>query len=210
MTVNIYLARHATPDWSRTDIRYDIPPGPPLTEHGEGEAEKLGAFLRDAGVTKIYASPLERTQRTAALAAAVVGLPVVTEELIAEWRRGETDAEVIGRINGFWERICLESQRNGPVALVTHGGPVKVTLLNLGVPKTAVDEYCRKFDRGNPLPPAGVWLATNRTVDDDGNVDDRAWELTLVFTPSGEMPTVTDETAAATLPQGNNPQTVYV
>jgi drug/metabolite transporter (DMT)-like permease len=27
----IYLIRHATPDWSRTDIPYFTPPGPPLT-----------------------------------------------------------------------------------------------------------------------------------------------------------------------------------
>lgn len=205
MTVKIYLARHATPDWSRTDIRYDIPPGPPLTEHGEAEAKKLGAFLRDANVSKLYASPLERTQRTATLAAEVVGLPVITEELIAEWRRGESDEDVTGRMNGFWERICAESQRQGPVVLVTHGGPVKMMLLNLGVPKSAVDEYCRKFDRGNPLPPAGVWLATNDTPD----VAEDAWQLSLVFTPSGEMPTLTAETAAATQAKSQT-DTVYV
>lgn len=205
MTVKIYLARHATPDWSRTDIRYDIPPGPPLTDKGEEEATKLGAFLRDEGITKIYASPLERTQRTAELAAEVVGLPVVTEELIAEWRRGESDEDVTGRMNGFWERLCAESQRQGPVALVTHGGPVKMMLLNFGVPKSAVDEYCRKFDRGNPLPPAGVWLATNDTSD----IADDGWRLQLVFVPSGQMPTVTAETVAATQQQVST-QTVYV
>ncbi|MEZ4681969.1 MAG: histidine phosphatase family protein [Caldilineaceae bacterium] len=132
---------------------------------------------------KIYASPLERTHRTAQLAAAVVGLPVVTEELIAEWRRGEQESEVLTRINDFWERICWESERLGPVTLVTHGGPIKVMLLNLGYPKAAVDEYCRKFDRGNPVPPAGVWLATRDTIE-------TPWHLELVFTPSGELPTV--------------------
>ncbi|MEZ4617285.1 MAG: histidine phosphatase family protein [Caldilineaceae bacterium] len=183
MSAKILLARHATPDWSRTEIRYDIPPGPPLTEQGEAEAEKLGEFLRAQGAKKIYASPLERTHRTAQLAAAVVGLPVVTEELIAEWRRGEQESEVLTRINDFWERICWESERLGPVTLVTHGGPIKVMLLNLGYPKAAVDEYCRKFDRGNPVPPAGVWLATRDTIE-------TPWHLELVFTPSGELPTV--------------------
>ncbi len=54
----IYLTRHATPDWSRTDIRYDIPPGPPLTAQGEAEAEKLGIFLASAGVTQTLRQPL--------------------------------------------------------------------------------------------------------------------------------------------------------
>lgn len=193
VTAKIYLARHATPDWSRTDIRYDIPPGPPLTPHGEAEAVKLGEFLRDHGVKKIYASPLERTQRTAQLAAEILGLPVVTEELIAEWRRGENETDVTNRMNDFWEHICWESQRYGPVTLVTHGGPIKMMLLNLGLPRTMVDEYCRKFDRGNPVPPAGMWLATKHT-------HDTPWQLKFVFNPSGEIPEI----------QPPQPTTVYV
>ncbi len=202
MTVKIYLARHATPDWSRTEIRYDIPPGPPLTAEGEAEARKLGEFLQTAGVTKIYASPLERTQRTATLAAEALGQSPVTEELIAEWRRGEEASDVAGRFHGFWERICRESKKNGPVALVTHGGPIKVMLLDLGLPKAAVDEYCRKFDRGNPLPPAAVWLATQSADDEE------AWQLELVFHPSGDIPPV--PAVANKSAQEEAEQTVYV
>jgi len=200
--VKIYLARHATPDWSRTDIRYDIPPGPPLTAQGEAEARQLGEFLREAGVKKIYASPLERTQRTAHLAAEVVGLPVVTEELIAEWRRGEHETEVASRFSGFWERICAESEALGPIVLVTHGGPIKVMLLNLGLPRATVDEYCRKFDRGNPVPPAGVWLAANHS-------SETPWYLELLFTPAegGNAPTTTSTTHGV---QAVQAETVYV
>ena len=57
----LYLARHATPDWNMRDIRYDIPPGPPLVPQGEAEAAQLGEFLRQAGVVQIYVSPLVRT-----------------------------------------------------------------------------------------------------------------------------------------------------
>jgi len=174
--VKIYLARHATPDWSRTEIRYDIPPGPPLTAAGEAEACKLGRFLQGKGISKIYASPLERTQRTAALVAESLGLPVITETLIAEWRRGENETDVAGRFNRFWEQICRESEEKGPVLLVTHGGPIKVMLLNLGMPRATVDEYCRKFDRGNPVPPAGLWFAANST-------NETPWHLDLIFTP---------------------------
>ena len=61
-TSAIYLARHATPDWNRRDIRYDIAPGPDLVPQGEAEAAQLGEFLRTTGVTRIYASPLVRTR----------------------------------------------------------------------------------------------------------------------------------------------------
>ena len=61
----IYLARHATPDWSRTDLPYHLLPGPPLVPQGEAEAAELGRFLREAGVSRLYTSPLERARRTA-------------------------------------------------------------------------------------------------------------------------------------------------
>jgi len=193
--LKIYLVRHATPDWSRTDIRYDVPPGPPLTAQGEAEAAKLGAFLRRAGVKRIYTSPLERTRRTAEIAAGVVGVTPIEDEAIAEWRRGESEAEVSARFNGLWEKLCSESTTSGPIALVTHGGPVKAMLLNLGMSRATVDEYCRKFDRGNPLPPAGVWLATGCTTE-------TPWHVELVWTPQQEPVTPSV--------QGMATQTVYV
>jgi len=191
----IYLVRHATPDWSRTDIRYDVPPGPPLTAQGEAEAAKLGEFLRSVGVRRIYASPLERTERTAEIAGKVMGVTPIEEETIAEWRRGENEADVSARLNGFWEKLCRESTSVGPIALVTHGGPIKAMLLTLGMPRATVDEYCRKFDRGNPLPPAGVWLATGCTTE-------TPWQLDLVWTPQQE-PVAPSVQVMAT-------QTVYV
>lgn len=195
MIVKIYLVRHATPDWSRTDIRYDIPPGPPLTAQGEAEAAKLGEFLRAVGIKRIYASPLERTRRTAAIAGGIVGVAPLEEEAIAEWRRGESETEVAARFNGLWEKICTESTAIGPIALVTHGGPVKAMLLSLGLPQATVDEYCRKFDRGNPLPPAGVWLAT-------GCATETPWHLELVWTPQ--------ETGVKPLQPALLTETVYV
>lgn len=194
MNLKIYLVRHATPDWSRTDIRYDVPPGPPLTAQGEAEAAKLGEFLQTQGIKRIYASPLERTRRTAAIAGGVVGLSPIEEEAIAEWRRGESETEVAARFNGLWEKICRESEMVGPLALVTHGGPIKAMLLSLGMPRATVDDYCRKFDRGNPLPPAGVWLAAGSPT--------TTWQLELVWTPQS--------TAVAPATPVMAAQTVYV
>ena len=84
MSAVVYLIRHATPDWSRTDIRYDIPPGPPLTSQGEAEAQQLGEFLQTIPVKHIYASPLERTSRTAQIAAAALGIQVEAESVRTE------------------------------------------------------------------------------------------------------------------------------
>src|SRR5688572_17346761 len=95
----IYLIRHATPDWERTDIPYDIPPGPALTQHGEREAQQLGHFLKNAGIKKLYHSPLERCARTAQIASTIAGVPVLENNALAEWRKGETEAEMHNR---FW------------------------------------------------------------------------------------------------------------
>jgi hypothetical protein len=94
----------------------------------------------------------------------------------------------------LWEKICRESEAVGALALVTHGGPIKAMLLSLGMPRTTVDEYCRKFDRGNPLPPAGVWLATGSPT--------TTWQLDLIWTPQ----------ASAIAPSTSrlSAQTVYV
>lgn len=171
----VYLARHATPDWSRTDIAYDVPPGPPLTAQGEAEAERLGRFLTQAGVTELYASPLERTQRTAAIAGQLLGAPVQTEEAIAEWRHGESQELVLDRIQAFWEELAAANGVNGPVALVSHGGPIRLLLETVSGDPARIKEYCGRYDHGNPLPPAGVWR-TQRN-------GDGAWNVDLVFTP---------------------------
>ncbi len=171
----IYLARHATPDWSRTDIPYDIPPGPPLTAQGEAEAEKLGLFLAAAGVTQLFASPLERTQRTAALAAQPAGASIQTVDAIAEWRHGENEEQVLDRILSFWEELVVASVVNSPVALVSHGGPIRLLLETVSGDPARINEYRARFDSNNPLPPAGVWRSQRQ--------DDGSWQVDLVFTP---------------------------
>jgi broad specificity phosphatase PhoE len=82
----LYLARHATPDRSRYDLPYHIPPGPGLTEKGRQEAAELGQFLRQEGVRHILASPLERTWRTALIGAAgSAGIePAVVETTVTD------------------------------------------------------------------------------------------------------------------------------
>jgi broad specificity phosphatase PhoE len=172
----VFLARHGTPDWNRRDIRYDVPPGPPLVAQGEAEAIQLGEFLAARGVAKIYTSPLVRTQRTAELAAGVHGLPVGTSEAIAEYRREETDDVVAGRLLPFFEQIWEEAVEIGPIALVSHGGPIRVALERLGLLPDELWHYRRQFDHQNPLPPAGAWEITR-------SLDLNLWQARLAFAP---------------------------
>lgn len=160
MAAILYLIRHATPDWSRTDIRYDIPPGPPLTAQGEAEATQLAEFLRPISITHLYASPLERTTRTAQIAATALGLPIEIKPELAEWNHSEVEVDVLTRFRPFINTMFDESAARGPLGLVTHGGPIRLLLAEFGLDHNELDYYRRAFDHNNPLPPAGVWRVT--------------------------------------------------
>jgi len=175
-TPPIYLARHATPDWSRKDIRYDVEPGPDLIRQGEEEAAKLGEFLRTAGVTCIYASPLVRTRRTAEIAGAVAGIPVVINNAVREYTREENDQLVFARLQPILDELTQRASAEGPFAIVTHGGPVRVMLERLGVDRDELWHYRRQFDHQNPLPPAAAWELTH--------VGNKVWQMRLAFSPT--------------------------
>lgn len=183
MPATLYLIRHATPDWSRTDIRYDIPPGPPLTAVGEAEAAQLGEFLKTTNIAHLYASPLERTTRTAQIAANTLGLAVETKLDLAEWERGELEATVLTRVRALVDEALDESETRGPLALVTHGGPIRILLADLGLARAEIDHYRKIFDRDNPVPPAGVWRIVRA-------VNGRLEKPELVFTPQPYTPFV--------------------
>jgi len=179
-TVTLYLIRHASPDWERKDIPYDVPPGPPLTQKGRQEAEALGHFLRNAGLRKLYHSPLERSAHTAQIAAALAGVPTVEKPELAEWRNGESEGEIQARFGPVLEACIVESALIGPIGLVTHGGPVAHLLKQLGMEAGRLADNRRRFDHANPMPPAGAWAARR-------SQGAKAWELELVFTPGQEQ-----------------------
>ena len=176
MIQSIYLIRHATPDWSRTDLVYHLPPGPPLTKQGLQEARTLGAFLLSGGVRQFYASPLERCFHTAQIAAQVAAAPWQIESGLSEWGPGDTTESVLLRAWPVFERVSQEGLAKGPVALVTHGGPVSALLQKLGVDSEILAQHKALFDHNNPLPPAGAWLAERPSLG-------AAWSLRLAFKP---------------------------
>jgi broad specificity phosphatase PhoE len=152
----VYLARHATPDLTRTDLIYYVPPGPPLTSLGELEASDLGRFLRDGGVRLIWTSPLERARRTAELAAKVCGAEVMEDARLTEMSPGETHDDVGARARPVWD-TAIGGAAQGPQALVAHGGVITALLLAIGVTPTTLERVGRRFDSGNPVPPGGAW-----------------------------------------------------
>lgn len=173
----IYLARHATPDWNRTDIRYDVAPGPDLVPQGEAVAAKLGEFLRSVGVARIVASPLIRTRRTAEIAGAIASAPVSIDETIREYSREENDQGVFERLHPTLQTLATQAAEEGPIVIVTHGGPVRVLLERLGVDRDELWHYRRQFDHQNPLPPAAAWELTRAGAE-------QSWQMRLAFSPS--------------------------
>jgi broad specificity phosphatase PhoE len=178
----VYLARHATPDLTRTDLVYYLPPGPPLTKLGEHEASALGRFLCRGGVRCIWTSPLERARRTAELAASVCAAEVVEDARLMEMHPGETHDDVRARAEPIWHRAIEGAAAQGPQALIAHGGVITTLLLALGVTPATLEQVGRRFDSGNPLPPGGAWEVT-------GSDGSGALTARLAFVPasSGQL-----------------------
>ena len=175
MPVTIYLARHATPDRFRPGFIYHQLPGPPLTLQGIQEAQFLGAYFLSAGVRRIFASPFERCRHTTQIAAETAAIPWEVVDSLGELQPGEKLEGILERVQPAFERICAWSEDAGPAAIVTHGGVVAALLPHLGMDSTELETH-KKFDYGNPVPPAGAWLAQQ-------TCPDIAWSMHLAFQP---------------------------
>jgi broad specificity phosphatase PhoE len=174
----IMLIRHASPDWERKDIPYDIPPGPPLSAKGEKEAEQLAEFLKAQEVVKLYHSPFERTSKTAQIVSAINDIHSVEEPRLAEWRgRVEAETSAKERMKATFDHAVEEAKEIGSIGLVSHGGPIDVLLQELGMDMNKLAVYKTKFDTTNPMPPAGVWAVA-------WSEKNNSWNLELKFMPS--------------------------
>jgi isoleucyl-tRNA synthetase len=97
-----YFVRYSDSTKNTPDINDTSPKGYPLTEAGRRQAEETGEYLRTKGVTKIVASPIERTEATAAIIAQAVGVPVTTDERLLELRTGLFEGKMRGAYRDFF------------------------------------------------------------------------------------------------------------
>ncbi|MDQ1626815.1 MAG: hypothetical protein QOI54_559 [Actinomycetota bacterium] len=82
-TTVVHLLRHGEVH-NPSGVLYGRLPGYQLSALGREMAQRVAEHLRDADVTHLVSSPLERAQETAAPAAEALGLPVTIDERLIE------------------------------------------------------------------------------------------------------------------------------
>lgn len=112
--MRLYIIRHAEPAY----------PDDALTERGHGQARALARRLGEAGLDRVYSSPLERALATARYTAERLGLELAVElwtrELEDWWIPGPAGAELPawqvdgGVIRGLAPRLRLDDWHRFP------------------------------------------------------------------------------------------------
>jgi 2,3-bisphosphoglycerate-dependent phosphoglycerate mutase len=169
MLTELYLVRHAQPNRA-SGIKYDVEPGPPLTEIGQAEAREAANWLATRGVEYLFSSPFARTVETADTIVDQLGLPITYVKALAEIAPGETREKVRERVAELLVQVD-----DGPlqvVAFVTHGFCVKSLLLHTTDEK--IDLTKHTYDYGNCAPTAGIW---------HGVRSEHGWHWELAFRP---------------------------
>src|SRR3954451_21256248 len=154
-----YLIRHGSTD-SAGHVLTGRMKGVHLNDRGHKQASELPRRFENIALKAIYATPLERTQETAAPLASTVGLPVqvsanMTEFDFGDWT-GRLVKELVGdplwkRFNSFRSSVTIpggesmlriqtrvtgfiaELHRSYPhdhIALVSHGDPIKTAVMH--------------------------------------------------------------------------------
>ncbi len=150
----IYLIRHGDPARDPA-IPYNTLPGPNLSDRGRAEARQAATFLAEKGLEQLFVSPFARTMQTAEILAEQLGLPVIFTKLIQEHGPGENDGQVRERLREFLQGA--QDSAFTKIGLVTHGSPVRATLLELS--KNLIDLSKHSYLGGNPAPTCGIWQA---------------------------------------------------
>ncbi len=100
-----FTMRHGESESNAADVvQTDIAGANPLTEKGKKQIDSALEHLKDAGVTKIIASPFERTKATAELVRAGLGLgddALVYDERIGEIQLGELEGKPNAEYQAF-------------------------------------------------------------------------------------------------------------
>ncbi len=89
--MKLVLARHGQTSANVAKRLSTRPPGDPLTDLGQAQAQALGARLATMDVTAVYASTAVRAQQTAAPVAAAHGLDVTVVDDVHELYVGDLE-----------------------------------------------------------------------------------------------------------------------
>lgn len=146
MAQHIYLIRHCQAEGQA--------PEAPLTDKGKADAEKLADALKDKAIEAIYSSPFVRAVQTATPLAKRLGLPIRTDDRLAErilssqdlpdwldrlkatytdldlkFEGGESSREAIERAFEALNHLLETGVRSA--AIVTHGNLMSLILYHL-------------------------------------------------------------------------------
>lgn len=147
--MKLFLIRHGETPWTVAS-RYQGTTDVPLTPKGIRQAKAIAKVLRREVLERIYTSELKRAQHTAELISREAGIqPIVDPRLnelhFGDWegapyRRlsengkkppgGESVSSLARRVGQFFKEIA-NRHREEKVAIVSHGGPIKMILFKI-------------------------------------------------------------------------------
>ncbi|MFH0770240.1 MAG: class I tRNA ligase family protein [Candidatus Peregrinibacteria bacterium] len=91
----VTVLRHGESEGNLIPVYQGKLPGSNLSAAGEAQAKATGEKLTNENVSAIYASPLARTQQTAALIAKATDIPVQTDDRLREVDFGEYEGKTV-------------------------------------------------------------------------------------------------------------------
>ena len=158
--MEIYLCRHGQTTGDIED-RYGGDYDDHLTDLGKSEAKQLSEKLLNKGINKMYTSPKIRAQETAQIVGTALNLIPETiddlrernqngiltgkkrsdckrmyPELVEKVKDYKTTIEGAEDYDSFSKRVLIalnkiSKENKSTVAVITHGGPIKVILRNI-------------------------------------------------------------------------------
>ena len=181
----LLLIRHGQSAWN-AEGRWQGWADPPLSDIGEAQAQAAAERLREASLTAVVSSDLQRARRTAELIAERLDLPLLdpvpelrerdigdwsgltTVEIeqgwpgwLALWRAGELERPPEGEAHDeLAARVigALErlAQQDGCILVVTHGGVIHLVQDRLGVGGHRVGNLCGRWIESGFVPGDAV------------------------------------------------------
>ncbi len=152
----ILLVRHGQSTWN-ADGRWQGRADPPLSDLGRRQAEVAADTIATAGLTAVWASPLQRAFQTATILADRLGFTVQSDARLEERDAGEWQGKTRAEIELGWPGFLAGGRRpvgfeaddvlqdraltvmrdivaagDEPVVVVSHGGLIRVVEAALG------------------------------------------------------------------------------